>query len=618
MRPFIKKATGWFRTSLFPQLIAPIVLMAAAVLLVCVVTSNLFFSGAMIQSFRASEQNYLAMQAGNIETLLARYSNQLYGAAVDRELLSLTRRLSGSDALRRSEAELAAREYLESAISFSDISAATLALTDGGFIAYTRLQDTQNWPSWFSSNSREGYNDALRDLCDRAQATGRAVLGTVPQRYSRSDARLIHLACPVVDLYTRVSYGTLVFSVNTARLCATVNPDDATDRYAQGVLTTADGTVIAHIDPDMTYRQLSLADGASYAGSAGGMLPDEPLVLCRDLNRMGFVLYRVVDQGQLRQIVRSYVLRLSLVIGAILALLLAVITVLLRRVMRSVRALLQGINAASQGDLAVRVPVTDAMEIGQITGAFNHMAGQLSQARQRAAEQSRLALDALDRQRVAEIRVLENQINSHFLYNTLNTINYTAMESGSLNTSRQIKHLANMLRYTFQDSEAVVSAAQEGEWLEEYLALQKLRFGKRFDYTVTVDPKVAEWPMRKLIVQPFVENSVLHGFEGCGSGGQLSVSFRPHGDGRMRVTVRDNGCGMSPAQLAELQARFADPARPSDSGIGLENARQRLLSYYGGGAKVTLRSWQGQGTAIVLLLPPFAPAATGRGEGETV
>ncbi|MBQ3268677.1 MAG: sensor histidine kinase [Clostridia bacterium] len=603
MRSCIQRVTGWFRASLFPRLFAPILLMAGVVLISAAISDRLFFQDTMIRSFEAAEQNYLAMQAENVEKLLSGYVKQLYSAAVDTALLELAKDLDATPRSQRSKLERAAREYLDDTIFNSDVYAATLALEDGGFIVYTRLQDTQNWSSWFSTISREGYNAALAELCRRAHEAGRAVVGVMPATYEPSGIRLIHLACPVYDLLTRVSYGTIVFSVNTAPLCQAVNPAGAIDSYAHGILTDPAGVVIAHADPSFAYQPLSAWAGDPAGDIARGALPEKPLLLRRDVDRLGYALFRVVDQNLLRQSVRRYTRRILLFVVPVLCVTLAVVALLLRRWTRSIRALREGINAVSSGNLQVRAPVSDGTEIGQIAEAFNHMAEQLDQSGRREAEHARRALEALNRQRIAEIRMLENQINSHFLYNTLNTINYTAMQSGSINTSRQIKHLANMLRYTFQDSDAVVTAAQEAEWLEEYLSLQRLRFGESFDCAVRVDPGVADWPMRKLLAQPFVENSVIHGFAGRDGGGWLSVDFLPYRDGRMRIVVRDNGRGMTPERLAEIRARFAGTGRAGDGGIGLANARQRLLSYYGGRAGVSIRSWPGQGTVAVLLLP---------------
>ena len=577
--------------------------MAGVVLISAAISDRLFFQDTMIRSFEAAEQNYLAMQAENVEKLLSGYVKQLYSAAVDTALLELAKDLDATPRSQRSKLERAAREYLDDTIFNSDVYAATLALEDGGFIVYTRLQDTQNWSSWFSTISREGYNAALAELCRRAHEAGRAVVGVMPATYEPSGIRLIHLACPVYDLLTRVSYGTIVFSVNTAPLCQAVNPAGAIDSYAHGILTDPAGVVIAHADPSFAYQPLSAWAGDPAGDIARGALPEKPLLLRRDVDRLGYALFRVVDQNLLRQSVRRYTRRILLFVVPVLCVTLAVVALLLRRWTRSIRALREGINAVSSGNLQVRAPVSDGTEIGQIAEAFNHMAEQLDQSGRREAEHARRALEALNRQRIAEIRMLENQINSHFLYNTLNTINYTAMQSGSINTSRQIKHLANMLRYTFQDSDAVVTAAQEAEWLEEYLSLQRLRFGESFDCAVRVDPGVADWPMRKLLAQPFVENSVIHGFAGRDGGGWLSVDFLPYRDGRMRIVVRDNGRGMTPERLAEIRARFAGTGRAGDGGIGLANARQRLLSYYGGRAGVSIRSWPGQGTVAVLLLP---------------
>ncbi len=114
------------------------------------------------------------------------------------------------------------------------------------------------------------------------------------------------------------------------------------------------------------------------------------------------------------------------------------------------------------GQLDVYVETREQHEVAQSIHAFNDMAVRLKQAEQQSQEQSKRTIEALERQRIAEIKTLENQINSHFLYNTLNSINYTAIRDGNLMVSRQIKHLAQVLRYTFERSDGQVTGCAGG------------------------------------------------------------------------------------------------------------------------------------------------------------
>lgn len=589
------------RASLLSQFTALIALMGVLVLTASSITASLFLSDTFVDTVKTAEENYLLLQSSNVSALLRQYSNQLYAVAVDSDLASMAQQINEKPQSEQPFLMRSIREYLEKSISTTDVFAATLVSNEGRFVSYSRLQDTQSWESWFSPTGADGYNEALYSLCDRAAKAQKAVAGVTPQRYMSNNVRLFHLACPIYNLLDRSIYGTIIYSINTAALCGVVNPSNASDDIGTGILTDREGVIVSHVDPSKAYLTFDYENGDRGQAVEDGILPENALIFRQEIDRLGFVLYRVVDQNTLLIRSRVYSVGLLLAVAFIIAVILLCIALLLRHMMRSIRALQHGIYMLSVGQHDVQVPVVDLNEIGQITIAFNHMVRQLAETHQRE-------LEALNLQHMAEIRALENQINSHFLYNTLNTINYTAIESGSLKTSAQIKHLSNMLRYTFEKSEAVVDASREAQWLDEYLSLQKLRFGECFDYSITVDKRVAAWPMRKLIVQPFVENCILHGFEGRRFGGLLSVKFQPYDESRMRVTIRDNGTGMSPERLRELKESLnGTQDKQTISGIGLKNAYQRILAYYHGQARLIVRSWEGSGTVIVLLLPPFIP-----------
>ena len=113
----------------------------------------------------------------------------------------------------------------------------------------------------------------------------------------------------------------------------------------------------------------------------------------------------------------------------------------------------------------------------------------------------------------AEREALESQINAHFLCNTLNAINYNVLESGNTEVAALLKRLSSILYYTFSQTTQDVTLGQELDWVQQYLYLQKYRLGDRFSYQIDFPEEYREWPCCKLVLQPFVENSILHGFE---------------------------------------------------------------------------------------------------------
>jgi len=232
------------------------------------------------------------------------------------------------------------------------------------------------------------------------------------------------------------------------------------------------------------------------------------------------------------------------------------------------------------------------------------MLDQLESSAEERRQRMEQSMAAIEKQHLAQIAALEAQIDAHFLFNTLGGIHHQAEAAGSRAVAEQIQRLANILRYTFEKSSRIVTAREEMRWLEDYLSLQRMRFGEKFIARLYLDPLVADWPLRKLIVQPFVENAIMHGFQELRLGGCLRLEMRPFHGRYLRVIIADNGLGMPPDTLAALRALFDSEDMPSHvEGIGLGNAYARIRTYYQGSARVIVRSRPGEGTRVVLLLP---------------
>ena len=611
MKKVISRAIHCFRSSLLPRFISLVI--AASVLFVLVsllVTSN-YFRYSLHDVIESVESDTVIMQAQNIERQLHSYVNEVYEIVIDREIYHTANALWNAPESKQAPLRLALRQLITE-YAKNDIECITIVLPNRQVAYYSRLYGTWAGLPWLSNQLKAvGNDDELFALYKETLSKHELTLWLRPNYYKPTDTYLAHLAYPVIDLLTKESIGVVIVTINTEVLRALVNPivnEDKTIPLSYNILTDENGTILAHPDETKIGKTLWTSPlTEEQHDEEHAYFSDSDYVIHHPVGRLGIQLYSVTDKGITTRHAQKYTSTLLLIIGLIALAQIVIFYYMLRRMMRSIKALQKGLETLQGGQLDVHVETHEQHEVAQSIRAFNDMAVRLDQAKQKNQKQTKRVIEALERQRIAEIKMLENQINSHFLYNTLNSINYVAIRDGNLLVSRQIKRLAHVLRYTFEKSTGVVTVQQEADWLEEYLMLQKLRFENMFDMHIQADCAVCDWTIHKQILQPFVENSILHGFEGFTYGRFLSVRFSLYDSNRMRVTIRDNGHGMPQNQLEVLQKSLLNWETTDElRGIGIENACQRIHSYYGNNARIFLRSKLHVGTTVVLILPKLS------------
>ncbi len=212
-------------------------------------------------------------------------------------------------------------------------------------------------------------------------------------------------------------------------------------------------------------------------------------------------------------------------------------------------------------------------------------------------------------QQAMEYKVLASQINPHYLYNTLETIRMKALTSGNRELADAVKILGKTLHYVQENTgTAFTTLKKELDHVENYLAIQKLRFGDRINHTVTLEPGLdaAAYAMLPLLLQPVVENAVVHGLEDIDGVGRLHIEVAREGE-LLRITVSDSGKGMTPSELESLRAMLERETPDPDAGIALYNIHRRLRLCYGPEYGLKIESTLGQGTHVILLLPAESP-----------
>jgi len=323
----------------------------------------------------------------------------------------------------------------------------------------------------------------------------------------------------------------------------------------------------------------------------------------------GWRIVNVIDQGYLFGEISRFQ-TITLLLGGIVALLsIFVILSVLRSLSRSIDGIVRTMKDVQGGELLARVPIEAMDEISLIGENFNAMMRRVNGLIAELKLQMALAAEANDRSRKAEMIALEAQMNPHFLYNTLDSINWMAIEKNEHQISHMLKNLAQILRYSIQRGNSIVTVADEIEWLNQYVYLQKTRFSDSFDCVIDADRDLMGFRIHKLLLQTFVENSIIHGFATTRSGGVLTISMRLL-DTRARVVIEDNGSGIDVNTLAALQAMSTTSQPDGRSGdirgVGIRNTLARMRICYGSGASVQIQSRAGAGTRVTLDIPPIA------------
>ncbi len=199
-----------------------------------------------------------------------------------------------------------------------------------------------------------------------------------------------------------------------------------------------------------------------------------------------------------------------------------------------------------------------------------------------------------------KFEALRNQMNPHFLFNTLNVIGGMAKLEDADLTEKMIKSLSNLFRYNLRTQETEIALEQDLKVVEDYLYLQKMRFGERIKWSMDYDPELGSYLVPTFMFQPFVENAIVHGLSPKVEGGMIHISITKEND-KLVIVVADTGVGMEEDALQELLEKLEDTDEVR-KGIGLGNIYRRLKLLYED-SEFRIQSTAGEGTSITVAIP---------------
>lgn len=269
-----------------------------------------------------------------------------------------------------------------------------------------------------------------------------------------------------------------------------------------------------------------------------------------------------------------------------------------------VERFLAQMQKAAKGDFELEKKLEGEDEISELYDYLGTMIFQiqrlLSEVYRERLHAERLTIQQKD----AEFKMLASQINPHFLYNTLETIRMKARRSGQYDIEEIVKMLAKIMRSTLQAGVSQVTIREEAELVEHYLKIQQYRFEDRVRYRITMEEGTQELYILPLIMQPIVENSIIHGLESKEGVGTIDIYIANRQE-NVVITIADDGLGMKEEKLAELRGKL-NSYNEKGRHIGVSNVHQRVKLKYGDAYGVRIDSQEGSYTRVEIWLPEAA------------
>ncbi|WP_419875451.1 cache domain-containing sensor histidine kinase [Candidatus Pristimantibacillus sp. PTI5] len=423
---------------------------------------------------------------------------------------------------------------------------------------------------------------------------------------------------PIQDVENRKTIGTISIAVKLSFIDKVLMDIKDQDRAELWVMNK-EGRVIYHTDheqigtlEDMTAFPLSNGSFRDYKDG------ERMLVSVSESEQMGWMtVYRIPFKYLTEQadLIKDVVIWFFVAIVTA-TIILSVFTAW--SVSRPIYKLSRLMRNVEKGNFQVDLNIESKDEMGILAGSFNSM---VSRIRELVQLNDHIEI----RQKQAELYALQSQINPHFMYNTLETISMAVEEDEKETVVEMVTLLGRMLRFSLSNKDRIVTMSKEVEHINNYLSIQKIRFGQRLQFSIDTDLEMQEYYSPKFILQPIIENCIKHGLETRkGLHIQIRINkikgIRPNTED-IAIVVKDSGTGINADTMDKIHELLcSDPIAKRDSGFGLINVHARIAMLFGVEYGLKVESVIREGTEVIIRIPVITDSEVGekyeRSEGE--
>lgn len=429
------------------------------------------------------------------------------------------------------------------------------------------------------------------------------VTDTSPVKWVKKDGQLYFVRRIVRQADGRIDkVGTVIFGVSDEFL---LQEDDG-DTYVTGeniLVAGDDGTLYKnnHLklsEKDLPYY-LSYRDGKYYIYSTVQEINGaQYLVLVLKTARYHWNMLCFIPYKEILAYADQVIPKIFLTTVILLIMGLAIGVILYRSIRKNLNIIEQGMQQYEVGNYSRLFSPASYDEIGLLILQFNHMGMKIN-------ELNELTRKEEEEKQELQYQVMEAQINPHFLYNTLGSLKWLAYEKEQDEIAKLADAIISLLRFTVKYANQDILLREELSYIDNYIYIQQTRYENTFCVEKEVSEEALDFPIIGFILQPFVENSILHGLDNARSDGVIRIKGEVN-EKYLYLTVADNGLGMTQEKLSELQSKIEQNKAEKYkgfNGIGVINIILRLKLVYGEQFRYRIESQAGAGTSTILRIP---------------
>ena len=307
--------------------------------------------------------------------------------------------------------------------------------------------------------------------------------------------------------------------------------------------------------------------------------------------------------------IRRFMVVCSVLIGVLIIVVAVSAVMIVSGIIQPISQLNQATEKIAQGDFNARAQADSEDEVAELAVSFNKMAGSMQSLIDKVKEDER-------KMRKADLRLLQEQIQPHFLYNTLDTIVWLIESNEPDEAVTMVVTLSDFFREILSKGKEFISIKEEEKHISSYLQIQEMRYRDILEYDIQLDQVIYKYQILKLTLQPVVENALYHGIKYKRAKGCIHIHGEKEGD-IIRLTVRDDGVGMDEEELEQLRQQIEKPCQETEKGFGLANVNERIHMYFGPEYGMKIQSQKGKGTTVEIVIPAILEAPVEKTGNDT-
>jgi two-component system sensor histidine kinase YesM len=402
----------------------------------------------------------------------------------------------------------------------------------------------------------------------------------------------------IMDRETQEVLGVMLVDMSYKKLADICNQITLGNRGYVYIISK-DKDIIYHPQQQLIYSGLKIEDLISVErqgeGSFVEMETKSRLITVHTLKDIGWTVVGVSYLDELLTSKNS--ITITVIIISILCVLIALVLSqqISQEISKPISQLEDIMAKVEKGELDADIAInTNTKEIQNLSRSFQTMLLEIKVLLGRIKDNEKML-------RKSELKILQAQINPHFLYNALDTIIWLAEREEHRKVVNMTAALARYFRLSLSKGVEVIPIFSEIEHVKYYLLIQKIRYENKMTYSIEVNPEIYEYTTVKIILQPLVENALYHGIKDLEEGGHIKISGRKQGD-NIVLTVEDNGKGMTKEQLENILNHPISSSMTS-GGVAIKNVHERLQVYFGKNYGLKYESVLGEWTKVHVIIP---------------